>query len=91
MTSLKFTDAKNEKARKLRILAHAINVFMVTFTFTLLLNYVGSEMGVDVNKPLKEYDDYSVSIGLAIMLFGFIALYTISFKILGWIFSRFRI
>ena len=91
MKSLKFTDAKNEKARKLRVLAHAINAFIVTFTVTLLLNYVGSAMGIDVNKPLKEYDGYTVSSGLAMMLLGFIVLYAISFKILSWIFSRFRI
>ena len=91
MVSLKFTDARNERTKKLRLLAHAINVFIVTFIFTLLLNYIGSAMGIDVHKPLKEYDGSVVSIGLAMMLIVYTALYAISFKILSWIFVRFRI
>jgi len=91
MVSLKLTDARNERARKLRLLAHAINVFIVTFVFTLLLNYVGSAMGIEVNKPLKEYDGSVVTIGLVMILLGFTALYAISFKILSWIFVLFRI
>lgn len=91
MVSLKFTDARNERARKLRLLAHVINVFVVTFIFTLLLNYVGSALGIDVNKPLKEYNGSIVFIGLAMMLLGFTILYAISFKILSWIFLKFKL
>ena len=86
MTSIKFTDAK-----KVRILMHSINVFAVSFSFMFLLNYLGPTFGIDVNKPLKEYDSFTVVAGIASIIIGLVFLYGISFKLLSLLFRMLKI
>ena len=56
MASIKFTDSNSEKGKRIRLLIHFVNVIVVTFVYILLVHRVGVELGVDVNKPLREYE-----------------------------------
>tara|TARA_B100002049_G_C16054388_1_gene365065 strand:- start:488 stop:763 length:276 start_codon:yes stop_codon:yes gene_type:complete len=91
MGSLKFSDSTSEKGKKVRLIIHTINVFIVTFIYITLVHKVGAELGIDVNKPLREYDKVIVLSGFALMLFSLAILYGVSFKILSWIFSKLKI
>ncbi|KZN70511.1 hypothetical protein N478_00985 [Pseudoalteromonas luteoviolacea S4060-1] len=63
----------------------------MTFIYVTLVHKAGVEFGVDVTKPLREYDKAIVLSGFALMLFSLAILYGVSFKILSWIFAKFRI
>lgn len=91
MASIKFTDSNSEKGKRIRLLIHFVNVILVTFVYILLVHRVGAELGVDVNKPLREYEKSTVFIGLASMLLTLAILYGISFKVISWIFLKLRI
>lgn len=91
MRSIKLTDSRSEAGKKLRLLLHLINVIIVSFIYVLLVHKVGAELGVDVNKPLREHDKMTVLLGFSIMLISLAILYSVSFKILSWLFSKFRI
>lgn len=91
MKSIKFSDAVSEKGKKLRILIHLINVFVVSCVYILLVHKVGVELGIDVNRRLREYDKFTVLTGFGLMIILFTLLYGISFKILSWLFFKFKI
>lgn len=91
MRSLKFSDSASERGKKLRLWLHVINVIIVTFVYVILVHKVGTELGIDVNKPLKEYGKFTVLSGFALMLVSLTILYGISFKLLSWIFFKFKI
>lgn len=91
MRSLKFSGSASERGKKLRFWLHLINVIIVTFVYVMLVHKAGAELGVDVNKPLKEYDKFTVLSGFAFMLVSLTILYGISFKIISWLFFKFKI
>jgi hypothetical protein len=91
MRSLKFSDSTSGRGKKLRLWLHLINVIIVTFVYVMLVHKVGAELGIDVNKPLKEYDKFTVLSGFALMLVSLTILYGISFKLLSWLFFKFKI
>lgn len=91
MRSIKFSDSVSERGKKLRLWIHLINVCVVSFLYVLLVHKVGAELGIDVNRPLREYDKLTVLSGFGLMLLSFILLYGLSFKILSWLFFKFKI
>lgn len=91
MKSIKFSDSVSERGKNLRVLIHAINVCFITFVYVFLVHKVGAELGIDVNKPLREYDIVIVISGLGLMILSLSILYGISFKVLSWLFFKFKI
>jgi putative Mn2+ efflux pump MntP len=91
MSSLKISDSRTEKGKKIKLLLHLINVCIVTFIYITLVYKVGAALGVDVDKPLREYDKLTVLSGFLLMLLGLSILYGTSFKILSWLFFKFRL
>lgn len=91
MRSIKFSDSVSERGKKIRVWVHLMNVCIVTFIYVLLVHKVGAELGIDVNKPLRQYDKVTVLCGLGLMLLSLTILYGISFKILSWLFFKFKI
>ncbi|TMP31033.1 hypothetical protein CWB98_22765 [Pseudoalteromonas rubra] len=91
MNSLKISDARTEGGKRLRTLFHTINVGVVSYVFIILSSKIAIAFGVDPNGPIKEYSgDLMLAVfGCALVLF--IPLYTLSFKILLWIFQCLRI
>ncbi len=88
MASIKFTDSTSQKGKRIRLLIHFINVIVVTFSYVLLVHRVGAELGIDVDRPLREYETSTVFIGLASMLLALAILYGISFKLISWLFFK---
>lgn len=91
MRSIKFSDSASERGKRLRVWIHLINVCTVSFIYVLLIHKVGAELGIDVNKPLRELDKVTVLSGLGLMLLSFTILYGISFKILSWLFFKLKL
>lgn len=91
MTSIKITNSNSEKAKRIRLLIHLINTIVITFLYVLLVNKVGAWLEIDVNKPLREYEKSTILAGLVSMLLFQATLYGISFRIISWIFQKFRI
>lgn len=91
MGSLKFSDSSSKSGKRKRLLLHILNVCIVTFIYVLLVHKIGNEFGIDVDKPLREYDMRTVLTGLVLMVFSLAVLYGISFKILKWIFFKLKI
>ena len=67
MASIKFTDSNSRKQANTAFNS-LLNVIVVTFVYILLVHRVGVELGVDVNKPLRNYEKSTVFIELASML-----------------------
>lgn len=91
MTSIKFMDSSSERGKRIRLVIHLLNVIVVTFFYVLFVHKVGAEFGIDVNKPLREYENTKVFLGFVLMSLTLALLYGTSFKVVSWIFKKFRI
>jgi hypothetical protein len=65
LTSIKISDARTNRAKRLRVLIHTMNMFLLGIIFMTFLRILSATFEVELNVPIRQYDYVQV-----LLLFG---------------------
>jgi hypothetical protein len=91
LTSIKISDARTNRGKRLRVLIHTINMFILGMFFMTSLRILSAAFDVELNVPIRQYDFMQVLLLFGSLLFLSMLWLQFSLYIIRQIFIKIKI